>query len=61
LAATRKGDETKLATVLRSRRETTLTLAWIAGHLRMGTETQLAHLLYWQGRGRGKKKHDPID
>jgi hypothetical protein len=35
---------------LRLRRETTMTLSWIAEHLRMGTKTHLAHLLYWQGK-----------
>jgi len=34
----------------RLRRETTVTLAWIADRLRMGTRTHLAHLLYWRRR-----------
>jgi hypothetical protein len=32
------------------RRETTMTLGWIAQALHMGTKTHLAHLLYWQGK-----------
>jgi hypothetical protein len=35
-------------------RETTMTLAWIAERLRMGTKAHLSHLLYWQKRGRKK-------
>ena len=47
----RKGDERKLRIARRLREETTMTLAWIAERLRMGTKTHLAHLLYWQRRG----------
>jgi len=43
----RKGDPVKLEIARRLRRETTMTLAWIATRLRMGTKTHLAHLLYW--------------
>jgi hypothetical protein len=50
LAARRKGDAGKIAMARRLREETTMTLAWIAGRLRMGTKTHLAHLLYWQKR-----------
>src|SRR5689334_22008726 len=46
----RKGDPRKVKIALRLRRETTMTLAWIADRLRMGTKTHLVHLLYWQGR-----------
>ena len=35
---------------LRLRHETTMTLAWIAQRLQMGTKTHLAHLLYWYQR-----------
>jgi REP element-mobilizing transposase RayT len=49
-----KGDEAKVAIAGRLRRETTMTLAWIAARLRMGTRTHLAHLLYWAGRGECK-------
>jgi len=38
------------------RLETTMTLAWVASRLTMGTKTHLAHLLYWQGRERKNKK-----
>ena len=48
LAARRKGDGEKLAIARRLRQETTMTLAWIAARLKMGTKTHLAHLLYWQ-------------
>jgi len=51
LAARRKGDSEKVKIAQRLRRETTVTLAWIAERLQMGTKTHLAHLLYWQGRG----------
>ena len=43
---------------LRLRRETTMTLAWIAQRLQMGTKTHLAHLLYWQGQEKKKKKNE---
>jgi putative transposase len=46
----RKGDPRKLRMALRLRRETTMTLAWIAQRLHMGTKTHLSHLLYWQKR-----------
>jgi hypothetical protein len=34
----------------RLQRETTVTLAWIAARLHMGTRSYLAHLLYWKRR-----------
>jgi hypothetical protein len=43
----RKGDPGKVAIAERLRRETTVTLTWIATRLHMGTKTHLAHLLYW--------------
>jgi REP element-mobilizing transposase RayT len=46
----RKGAPEKLQIALRLRKETTMTLAWIAERLQMGTKTHLSHLLYWQGR-----------
>ena len=46
----RKGDPAKIQIALRLRRETTMTLGWIAEQLHMGTKTHLAHLLYWQAR-----------
>ena len=45
-----KGDPKKVKIALRLRRETTMTLAWLAERLRMGTKTHLAHLLYWHDR-----------
>jgi hypothetical protein len=46
----RKGDPVKVQIALRLRRETTMTLEWIANRLNMGTKTHVSHLLYW---------HDP--
>jgi putative transposase len=54
LGLQRKGDAEKLKLAVRLRRETTMTVKWIAERLRMGTPTHLAHLLYWHKRG-GKK------
>jgi REP element-mobilizing transposase RayT len=51
LAARRKGDAVKVDMAQRLQRETTVTLAWIAQRLQMGTRTYLAHLLYWKRRG----------
>jgi hypothetical protein len=50
------GDLAKLATTRWLRAETTMTLAWIAERLNMGTKTHLAHLLYWQRRN--NEKHE---
>jgi len=52
LGSRRKGDEEKVRIALRLRKETTMTLSWIAQRLEMGTKTHLSHLLYWQGRGK---------
>ena len=46
----RKGDPKKLKMALRLRRETTMTLLWIAKHLHMGTKTHVSHLIYWHGK-----------
>ena len=46
----RKGDPKKVKIALRLRQETTMTLAWIARRLDMGTKSHLTHLLYWQNR-----------
>ena len=48
----RKGDPEKVRIASRLRRETTMTQAWIAERLHMGTKTHLAHLLYWHNRTR---------
>jgi len=50
LGSRRKGDEEKVRIALRLRKETTMTLSWIAQRLEMGTKTHLSHLLFWQGR-----------
>ena len=57
LLTRRKGDPIKVTIAQRLRRETTMTLAWIAERLKMGTKTHLSHLLYWHGR----KKQNTID
>ena len=44
----RKGDGRKLCIAMRLRTETTMTLAWIARELHMGTSAHLACLLYRQ-------------
>jgi hypothetical protein len=45
-----KGALQKVEIALRLRKETTMTLAWVAEHLHMGTKSHLAHLLYWKAR-----------
>jgi REP element-mobilizing transposase RayT len=52
LVQRRKSDPAKVAMARRLREETTMTLAWIAQRLNMGTKTYLAHLFYWQHRNR---------
>ena len=59
LSARRKGDAVKVAIAQRLRRETTVTMAWIAARLQMGTRAHLAHLLYWERRR--KNWHNTID
>jgi len=54
LAQKLKGDREKIKMAERLRCETTMTLAWIAERLRMGTKTHLAHLLYWKKRDKRK-------
>ena len=46
----RKGDPCKVQLAERLRKETNMTLKWIAEQLHMGTRGHLAHLLYWDGR-----------
>jgi hypothetical protein len=48
----RKGDPFKIEIAHRLRRETTVTLQWIASRLHMGTRAHLSHLLYWDVRDR---------
>jgi putative transposase len=50
LTASRKGAPEKVRIALRLRRETTMTLGWIAKRLNMGTKTHLSHLIYWHDR-----------
>jgi REP element-mobilizing transposase RayT len=47
-----KGDAEKIRIAKRLRADTTMTLEWIAGRLRVGTKTHLSHLLYWDRRER---------
>jgi hypothetical protein len=42
----------KLKMALRLRQESTMTTAWIAQRLQMGTKSHLTHLLYWEARKR---------
>lgn len=51
-----KGHSFKVALARRLREETTMTVAWIAQRLSMGTRGHVTHLLYWQGRGKPKGK-----
>ena len=51
-----KADREKVRMALRLRRESTMTLGWIAGALRMGTKTYLSYLLYWHARERKPRK-----
>jgi putative transposase len=51
----RKGDPVKVQIASQLRRTTAMTRAWIAQRLCMGTETHLAHLLYWQARKKSAK------
>jgi hypothetical protein len=50
LVSRRKGDKEKTKIAQRLRKESTMTLEWIARRLHMGTKTYLVHLLYWSGR-----------
>ena len=45
-----KGDDGKVALAWRLRRETVMTVRWIAERLRMGTPGYLNHLLYLRRR-----------
>jgi hypothetical protein len=46
----RKGHPDKIRIAHRLRKETTVTLQWIAAKLHMGTRSHLNHLLYWNRR-----------
>jgi hypothetical protein len=53
----RKGAPEKIRIAQRLRRETPMTLGWIAAELRMGTKTHLSHLLYWQGKEKKRSRN----
>ena len=53
-----KGYQVKVRLAALLRRESTVSVEWIALKLRMGTRGHLTHLLYWQGRR--KPKAQPI-
>jgi REP element-mobilizing transposase RayT len=50
LKARRKGDAFKIRLAAKLRAQTTVTTAWIAEHLHMGTRGHLTHLLYRHGK-----------
>jgi REP element-mobilizing transposase RayT len=50
LVGRRKGDAFKVRLARELREKTTVTVAWIARRLHMGTRGHLRHLLYWQRR-----------
>lgn len=50
LKARRKGDAFKVRLAEQLRAQTTVTAAWIAEHLHMGTRGHLTHLLYHRGK-----------
>jgi len=54
LTSRRKGDGFKVALAAKLRRETTVTLSWIAERLHMGVRGHLTHLLY-------REAHTPTD
>ena len=56
LTRRRKGDDYKVKIAQRLRKETTMTSAWIAARLQMGTKSHLSHLLYWHKHEK-KKTH----
>jgi len=58
LNTVRKGDARKIWIAMRLRQQTTVTLAWIARRLHMGTRTYLIHLLYWHGREKKMKARE---
>ena len=50
LKARRKGDEFKVRLAGQLRAQTTVTVAWIAERLHMGTRGHLTHLLYHRNK-----------
>ena len=57
LTVRRKGDPEKLRLAQLLRRNTTMTVSWIAKRLHMGVPSHLTHLLYWAGKKKPKKKN----
>src|SRR5215813_3908260 len=57
LKARGKGVEFKVQLALKLRAETTVTVAWIAERLHMGTRGSLAQLLRAAGQTKGKPSH----
>lgn len=55
LARRRKGDKHKVGIALRLRRETTMTLRWVADALQMGAWTNVSNLLSQHRRGAKKR------
>ena len=60
LADRRKGDPEKLRVATRLRRETTMTLAWIAQHLCMGSAGYVNYLLYRKALHQTNRNETPI-
>jgi len=52
LKARRKGDKNKVAIAARLRKQTTMTLKWIAEHLEMGSWNNVSNLLASTGQSR---------
>jgi len=50
-----KGDAFKGRLARKLREQTTVTVAWIARRLHMGTRGHATHLLYWQERSKAKQ------
>ena len=57
LEARRKGGPLKVKAALRLRRETTMTLAWIAERLHMGAPTHVACLLYREKKNASNRRN----
>lgn len=56
----RKGDPAKIEVARRLRNQTTMTLAWIAQRLRMGSAGHLSHLLYRKSSNTAKARDKAI-
>ena len=49
-----KGDVQKVSIAVRARRETAMTVKWIANRLQMGAPRYVNHLLYCRRKAKGK-------